>query len=508
MLAPAAATAITSTAISAGGYHTCALTSAAGVKCWGENSRDQLGDGTTTRKMTPVDVSDLGSGVAAISAGFEHSCALTSAGGVKCWGDNAYGQLGDGTTSRKMTPVDVSGLSSGVIAISAGGHHTCALTSAGGVECWGGNEEGQLGEVVNTENKTTPVTVSGLSSGVTAIAAGLYHTCALTSVGAVKCWGGNEYGQLGDGTTSGRTAPVAVSGLSSGVTAIAAGFYHTCALTSAGGAKCWGANFEGGIGDGTETHKTTPVDVYGLSGGVMAIDAGFTHTCALTSAGGAKCWGGNSQGQVGDGFTAHWTTPTDVSGLSSGVTAISAGGEQTCALTSAGGVKCWGENAYGQLGDGTEKRRTTPVHVSGLQHAMCSGNNGTVKLSPGLSATPAVQTIKIKGALTACTGEPFAQAKYTATLKTAAAVTCSVLKTTGETATGSVKYSWTPKTKPSISTLSLSFTEMPEAAFSSEVGSGSYSPSTFSGTVSESYGTCEGKKVKKGVFAASAIYFE
>ena len=184
--------------ISAGRNHTCALLSTGGVKCWGYNGVNALGDGTYTSRLTPANVSGLSSGVSAIAAGGSHTCALLSTGGVKCWGYNFYGQLGDGTRTDRTTPTDVSGLSSGVSAIVAGLNHTCALLSTGGVKCWGWNSNGQLGNGSNT-NKTTPTDVSGLSSGVSAIAAGETHTCALLSTGGVKCWGSGDLGQLGNG---------------------------------------------------------------------------------------------------------------------------------------------------------------------------------------------------------------------------------------------------------------------------------------------------------------------
>ncbi|MBP7963143.1 MAG: hypothetical protein KBG20_07640 [Caldilineaceae bacterium] len=368
------------TQVSGGSSHTCALTSAGGVKCWGWNESGQIGDGTTkTERPTPVDVTGLGSGVTAIAAGGYFSCALTTTGGVKCWGMNSQGQLGDGTTTSRSAPVDVTGLTSGVTAIAAGGYHTCALTTGGGVKCWGENFQGQLGDNTTTP-KTTPVDVTGLTSGVTAIAAGYFHTCALTSAGGVKCWGYNANGTLGDNTTTNRLTPTDVVGMSSGVAAIAAGYYHTCALITGGGVKCWGDNFGGQLGDGTTTDRLTPVDVIGMSSGVTAIDTGNFHTCTLTMAGGVKCWGYNSRGQVGDGTETRKSSPVDVTGLGSGVAAIGIDGDHACAVTTTGEVKCWGNNAYGQLGDNTGGAKLTPVDVMGLNSGAvtieASGHNG------------------------------------------------------------------------------------------------------------------------------------
>ena len=353
------------TAIAAGGSHTCALTATGGIKCWGTNWGGQLGDGTGTSRTTPVDVNGLTSGVAAIAAGGGHTCALTNAGGVKCWGTNGYGQLGDGTGTSRTTPVDVNGLTSGVTAIAAGWFHTCALTTAGSVKCWGNNGYGQLGDTT-TNDRASPVDVVGLSSGVTAVAAGWYHTCVLTTAGSVKCWGNNWYSQLGDGTSVQRTAPVDVNGLTSSVIAVAAGGFHTCARTTTGGARCWGGNWQGQLGDGTNSTRFTPVDVSGLTSGVTAIAAGYSHTCALTAASGVTCWGNNSSGQVGDGSLGNPKTPVGIANLGNGVAAAAAGWTHICALTTAGGVKCWGNNYYGQLGDTTTNDRASPVDVNGL----------------------------------------------------------------------------------------------------------------------------------------------
>lgn len=383
-------------AISAGGMHTCALTMGGGVKCWGDNHNGQLGDGSISNRLTPVDVSGLTSGVTAIASGVGRTCALTTAGGVKCWGENSSGRPGEGSS---IVPVDVPDLS-GVTAIATGSAHTCALTGGGGVKCWGLNDVGQLGDG-SVSSRMSPVDVSGLTSGVTEIAAGSSgepHTCALTTEGGVKCWGGNYAGQLGNVSSDTcyssfpcSLTPVDVSGLTSGVTAIAAGSGYTCALTAGGGVKCWGTNYFGQLGDGSiSSGHMSPVDVSGLTSGVTAVAAGYDHACAITTGGGAKCWGYNNNGQLGDGSISNRTTPVDVSGLTSGVTAIAAGGSHTCAIILGSRIKCWGGNASGELGDGSTSSRLTPVDV--LDHYTLTG---TVTLA----ATPFAGVTIIGGGL-------------------------------------------------------------------------------------------------------------
>lgn len=407
-------------AITAGEDHTCALTAVGAVYCWGNNNHSQLGDGTTTKESTPVVVKNLTKGVIAISAsGGDHTCAVTAAGSALCWGWNAAGQLGDGTNADRSTPVQVNGLSSGIVAIAAGGKHTCALTTIKSIHCWGFNNHGQLGDGTGIDS-WTPVDVKNLSNVVSLtsggsvtsgssegyscavtqdgstycwgdnilgqlgdgsfvdrwvptrvngdfalVGAGVEHTCALTAIGGVYCWGLNALGDLGDGTKTSRPAPVGVYGLSSQISALAAGYAHTCALV-ADTVRCWGANNVGQLGDGTTTSRGVPLAVPGLAN-VSAIAAGFGHTCALTTGGSVSCWGNNDLGQLGDGTQTERWSPAAVNGLPAGIVRITAGGSHNCALTLAGAVWCWGYNANGEVGDGsTGNNRLLPVPVSGL----------------------------------------------------------------------------------------------------------------------------------------------
>jgi len=350
--------------LSAGGTHTCAFTASGSLACWGRNVYRQLGDGTTTDRFTPVGVAGLASGAVAVAAGETQTCALTSAGGIKCWGYNFYGQVGDGTNTNRSTPVDVAGMITGATLVATGDYHTCAVTAAGGAKCWGDNAFGNLGDGTETK-RNTPTDVAGLTSGVVAVTAGRYHSCALTSIGGVKCWGYNSYGELGDGTTTNRDTAGAVSGLTGPATAVSAGSYHTCALSTAGGVKCWGANSGGQLGDGTTGDRSTPVDVVGLTTGVTMIAVGASHTCALTTTGGVRCWGFNSNGQVGDGTTSSRSAPVTVPGLVD-PRVIASGAEHTCAVSARGGVKCWGFNFYGEVGDSTRVNALTPVAVVGF----------------------------------------------------------------------------------------------------------------------------------------------
>jgi alpha-tubulin suppressor-like RCC1 family protein len=365
--------------------YVCMVTAAGGVKCWGGNNAAQLGDGTTVNKFIPTDVVGLTSGVKSVTTGNSHACALMTAGTVKCWGFNTNGQVGDGTTvSPRYSPVNVIGLAN-VVQITAAGAHTCAVLSDHSAKCWGANNFGQLGDGTLTE-RNTPTTVSGFTNNVASIDASDNGTCVVTVTGGAKCWGNNSGGQLGNNTTTNSSIPVDVTGLTSGVLQISAALDHTCAITTAGGAKCWGGNTNGKLGDGTTTTRLTPVDVSGLTSGVAKISAGRNHTCAITTAGGAKCWGTNTFGQIGDSTAiSPRLTPTNVTGLSTGVTAISTNFHTTCASTTSG-VKCWGYNSVGELGDGTVTTRSIPAALSG-------NPAGAAPSTPGILTVNSYSTI-------------------------------------------------------------------------------------------------------------------
>jgi alpha-tubulin suppressor-like RCC1 family protein len=397
-------------AVTAGHRHTCALTAAGGVKCWGENTSGGVGDGTSVNRNEPVDVPGLAEGVKALEAGAGHTCALLETGAVICWGWNVNGQLGNGTNTDSRLPADVGPLPGPAVAVAAGDQHTCALIDDGSVVCWGANASGQLGNGTR-QRKNTPAPVLGLASNAVELAAGGAHTCALLTDGRVQCWGDDQSGQLGDGGYENQSKPVDVTGLTGEVKHIAAGFSHTCAVLSDRRILCWGWNTEGQLGDGTAKSRRVPGAVAGFSGGAVAVSAGWSNTCALLLRGGVRCWGLNSGGQLGDGTNADSGTPMDVSGLDSGRVSVAVGGAHVCALSARGGVKCWGRNERGQLGSGGQGDQNAPVDVAGLPEevvAVAAGKNHTCALTirGGVKCWGANESGQLGNGKTADSGKP------------------------------------------------------------------------------------------------------
>ncbi|MFH2010918.1 MAG: hypothetical protein ABI333_30240 [bacterium] len=341
--------------IAAGSDYTCAALGDGSAWCWGNNTYGALGDGTTQSSSLPVQVSELND-VSNISVASTHACALLDDGSVWCWGKNDNDQLGYEGPGYSASPVKVAAIV-GAAEVACGAWHTCVRLDSGSAKCWGSNASGALGDGNMGLNSASPVGVSGLTS-VTSIASGAGHTCATVDDGTIWCWGSNSAGELGNGQPSLENSDVPVQvvnitnsfglGRNSGVGA-------NCALLSDLTLWCWGGNEFGNLGDGTyENVRPAPVQVEGLSNVPMAT-LGTTHSCAALGNGAAYCWGVMSTvaqyGQLGTGTNSGSELPVEVVDLED-VRTISAGGYSTCAALRDGSAYCWGLNYSGQLGVG------------------------------------------------------------------------------------------------------------------------------------------------------------
>jgi alpha-tubulin suppressor-like RCC1 family protein len=382
--------------LSLGGGHTCVLWSTGRISCWGTNTHGQLGYGHLDpigddEPIAPLAEITLGGTAQSMSSDAEFNCALMSTNAVRCWGSNVYeggcdatvrsGQLGHpgetciGDDELPSTPGNVQ-IGGPALRVATGSYHTCAQLSAEGIRCWGLGTAGQLGygETRNIERPGTaglvPVTLTGES--VRTIVAGVDHTCILLESGQVRCWGSAQYGQLGYGNTEwigddepAQAVDVALGGVA---TQLVAGAYHNCALLETGEVRCWGRGDNGRLGLGPITLSSDtanigddelptdapPVDV---GGEVLAMTAGFSHTCVLLVGGNVRCWGQGDHGQLGHHGTndiGAAETPATIATVDIGasIEQIATGFAHTCALASTGQVFCWGFNGRGQLGYG------------------------------------------------------------------------------------------------------------------------------------------------------------
>jgi alpha-tubulin suppressor-like RCC1 family protein len=367
--------------VAAGFDFTCAVQVDARLRCWGDNSFGQLGSGAPAIQVAPLAIASLGTDVAQLAAGFGSFCARKTDGGAWCWGDNLAGQPDDGPTAYRPAPIEVVALDHSVAQVAGGsGGTTCTVTTDGGVWCWGSisNASGSFAA------RPLPFQVDGLPTNIVEVAVGWGHACARAGDGTLWCWGRNDNGQVGDGSDAFfRETPVQVSALGAEVAEVATTGTHTCARTIDGTLWCWGSNDAGQLGDGTTTDSATPLPVALLGANVRQVATSpFSTTCARLADGTAWCWGNNYTGQLGDGTTSDSTIPVQVYGLSS-VVEITAGVTHSCARTSDGALWCWGENGAGQLGDGMSGRRamaTTPVRVATL-------GTSVVEVCAGMGAT-------------------------------------------------------------------------------------------------------------------------
>ena len=363
--------------ISAGSAFTCAIRTDGNVSCWGWNNNGQLGRGMTSGEWTeqpnPTQTASLGEGRTAvmISSGSAHTCAILDDGSVSCWGRNSVGQLGDGTTTHRNTPTQITSLGEGrtAVMISSGSVHTCAILDDGSVSCWGGNEyNGQLGDG-SMENQYRPTQTANLGEERTAIAisSGQAHTCAILDDGNVSCWGSNGAGQLGLGHTDSRSTPTQITNFSESRIAIsiATGWSSTCVILDDGNVSCWGDNGLGAIGDGTQEQRNNPTQTSSLGEGrtAIAIAADRSQVCVILDNGYVSCWGDNVWVSDDD-----FVESTNNSMLNSdfltvphivheilishdlNASEISAGPNHVCVILENSSVICWGSNYFGQQG--------------------------------------------------------------------------------------------------------------------------------------------------------------
>jgi len=351
--------------ISVGSASSCAVLASGAVLCWGDNQEGQLGNGRNVTSATPVFVSGL-SNAASVSVGDVHACAVTADGQVLCWGDNQFGQLGNGTTVDSNVPVAAVGLAAAK-EVSCGGNHCCALARDGSVSCWGQTDNIPLGRMGDTNVCPFPTDVSAaLGATVSAITVGSDRACAILENGTAVCFGSNEYGKLGGGDNNAHAAPVAVRGLVN-ATKIVLGDDHACALLANGTVSCWGWKGDHLLGNdqalgANEVESSIPIPVIGLSG-IVDLAAGDFHTCAISENGSISCWGCNGSGQLGDDMTTG-SLPVTVSATNA--LAVGAGADSTCAILFSGAISCWGYGGYGQLGNGMSGDNVmsaTPVGV-------------------------------------------------------------------------------------------------------------------------------------------------
>ena len=385
------------TQVSAGYDVTCARTSDGRARCWGENDEGQLGQGNFAPRQFSVIVRNPAgtgplTGVRQVATTDDGACALLTNQEVRCWGDNEYGAVGDGTdTNDRPLPRIVKGVGGtgrldNIVEISGESDGMCARTAGGQVRCWGEDDYGQLGDGDVEADSNTPRIVRGVGgtgrlTGVVEIEAAYDNNCARLANGQARCWGYNDGGELGNGGTAQSGVPTVVSnragtGPLTGVRDLSHGGYGGCAALTNGQVRCWGVNDTGQVGDGTTSERLRPVPVRSVSGGgvltgAVAVTGGYYHSCALLNTGQVRCWGETDNGELGDGTSfmgPDRLRPRVVKNLAgngplTGVRSINANQSHTCAIVAQGQARCWGRNDYGQLGNGGTVDRNLPVRV-------------------------------------------------------------------------------------------------------------------------------------------------
>jgi alpha-tubulin suppressor-like RCC1 family protein len=331
---------------------------------FGYNNNGQLGDNTTTNRSSPVTVVGGITNWSQVSGGLQHSLGLTSTGIAYAWGLNSNGRLGDGTTINRSSPVTVVGAITNWSQLSAGDYHSLGLTSTGIAYAWGQNVRGQLADGT-TISRSSPVTVVGAITNWSQLSGGQDHSLGVTTTGIAYAWGAASSGRLGDGTTISKSSPVTVVGGITNWSQVSGGGSHSLGLTSTGIAYAWGSNGSGRLGDGTTTDRSSPVTVVGGITNWSQVSGGREHSLGVTSSGIAYGWGNNEFGRLGDGTTINRSSPVTVVGGITNWSQVSGGLAHSLGLTSTGIAYAWGYANNGRLGDGDTISRSSPVTVVG-----------------------------------------------------------------------------------------------------------------------------------------------
>ena len=292
-------------------------------------------------------------------------CAVVATGAVRCWGANGAGQLGDGTTTTSSVAMPVSGITKAQAIASDGDHSFCALLTTGAVDCWGANGSGELGNGTTTSS-SVPVAVTGITTAAAVTSDGSGSYCSVLVSGSVECWGANESGQLGNGMTTASPTPVAVVGITNAAGLASDGDATFCAVLSAGAVDCWGKNTFGQLGDGAPAGSAVPVPASGITNAAGISSDGADSFCATLTTGAVECWGANFAGELGNGTTVKSTVPVAVTGMATAQSVSDDGNESYCAVLASGAVECWGSNNFGQLGNGTTSSSSVPVAAGSI----------------------------------------------------------------------------------------------------------------------------------------------
>jgi alpha-tubulin suppressor-like RCC1 family protein len=351
--------------ISAGDYHTCYLSSTGRVKCWGWNQFGQTGHNSSPEQIMSSDWIDL-PGLVQVSAGGYHTCAVNVDHQVYCWGRNNMGQLGNGSSTDSYLPVLVEGLEGARITeVVSGSLHTCAFENKGRAWCWGSNRDGKLGAGIENVFFPIPVLVLAPVDQVIELSLGATFTCAAGGTGQTWCWGDGSFGQTGNKTYTSSPIPQEITKTIPEIKLISSGWFHTCALSTSGEISCWGKNYEGELGNSSTLSRAEAITISGVhtKAGVTLLAVGGRSTCAATLDHLVYCWGNNNYGQVGDGTPKDQLFPKLISTSETGIISLALGASHACYLTENNQLWCWGANDHYQLGVSAPAMVTNPILI-------------------------------------------------------------------------------------------------------------------------------------------------